>query len=63
MCYRNNERRKTMKTWTKESAERIIKNQIGKTHAIILDGTMTLGMLSAADYLVKNHGYWYNVQK
>jgi hypothetical protein len=52
-----------MKIWTKESAERIIKNQIGKTHAIILDGTMTLGMLSAADYLVKHHGYWYNVQK
>jgi hypothetical protein len=48
-----------MKMWTKETAERTVSKMLGKNKTIILDGHATLGLLSACDYLVNEHGYRY----
>lgn len=46
-----------MRKLTKESAERIVHDNIGKNKTIILDGKATLGKCAAFDYLVNQHGY------
>lgn len=46
-----------MKKWTKETAEKKLGNKMAENKMIIIDGTLTLGQCSAADYLVANHGY------
>jgi hypothetical protein len=43
--------------WTKETAERFISEKIASGKVILLDGNLSLKKCSAADYLVKNHGY------
>jgi len=52
-----------MKKWTKESAERFARENIGSNKTCILDGNLSLGKLSAMDYLVNYHGYIYKIER
>lgn len=47
-----------MKRWTKETAENFARKYIVAGKGILLDGTATLGLCSAFDYLVNQHGYF-----
>lgn len=49
--------------WTKETAEQFVGQKIATGKVILLDGTLSLKQCSAADYLMKIHGYVDNQKR